>query len=265
MKKAALITIISILFLSTFASVGVSSAYTYVPPFSQTAALPSYSFAGQNLTVYVNESFGFSNYTLTAYIGGENLSGLSPQSTTHLFQASNPDFKMNITAPSQDGSLYLRVIAAAQYGNSNVTSVSTYTINIVTPVVFHAVIANKGLSTINNLTVNFYLDNAQFPSGNVTIPTIAPNQQVVVNFTYPHESLPPGEHTLTVSTTSSSVQINGATGASTSNFYYGTPPNYNWIYYVAIVVVIVMGFLAFSAGRKPSAGSIRPPKWRKNK
>lgn len=266
MKRTALIAVISILFLSTFASVGVSSAYTYVPPFSQTVSIPSYSFTGQNFTVYVNETFGFSNYSLTLYIGGDNLTGFSPQSTPHYFHASNPDFKVNLTSPSEDQNLYLRVIAAAQYGNNNVTSSSTYTVNIVTPVVFHAVILNKGISAVHNLTVDFYLDNSQFPAGNVTIPIIAPNQQIVVNFTYPRESIPQGEHTLTVTSTSASVQINGATGTSTSNFYYGTPPNYTWIYYVAIVVVIVMGFLAYSAGRSSSSGGgLKPPKWRKSK
>lgn len=264
MKRTALIAIISILFLSTFASVGVSSAYTYTPPFSQTVSFPSNTFAGQNFTIYVNETFGFSNYSLTVYLGGDNLTGISPQSSQHYFQATNPDFRMNITSPVGAQVLYIKVVAAAQFGNSNVTSTSSFRVSVVVPIIFHAVVVNKGISTVHNLTVNFFLDNSQFPVGNVTIATLAPNQQVVINFTDPH-NVTSGQHTLTVSTSGSNVQINGATGTYTSSFYYGTPPNYTWIYYVAIVVVIVMGFLAFSAGKRPSSGTLRPPKWRKNK
>lgn len=265
MKRTAIMAVISLLFISTIASVGVSSAYTYVPPFSQTVSMPSYAFGGQNFTIYVNESFGFSNYTLTVYIGGDNLTGLSPQSSQHFFQASNPDFKLNVTSPVSPQSLYVRVVAAAQFASANVTSKTSYTVSVVSPIVFHAVVVNKGVSTVHNLTIDFYLDNSQFPAGNVTVATLLPNQQVVVNFTYPRESLPQGEHTLTVSSSSSFVQVNGQSGTYTSNFYYGTPPNYNWIFYVAIVVVIVMGFLALSAGRRPSGGAARPPKWRRNK
>ncbi len=264
MKKISLIAVISLLFLSSFAAVGISSGYTYVPPFTQTASLPSYSFVNQNFTVYVNETFGFTNYTLTAYIGGENLTGTSQQSSVHYFHASNPDFKFNITSPAVKQTIYIKVIAAADYNGASVISSSTYTVTVSQPIVFHAQIVNKGITTVHNLTLDFYLDNSQFPSGHVTVASLAPNQVVDVNFTYPFESLTTGEHTLTVSTTASSIQINGNTGSSTSSFYYGTPPNYNWIYYVAVIVIIVMAFFALSAGRKPAAG-MRPPKWRRNK
>lgn len=264
MRKITLITLVSLLFLSSFSAIGVSSGYTYVPPFSQTASLPSYSFVNQNFTVYVNETFGFSNYTLTAYIGGDNFTGSSQQSSLHYFQATSPDFKFNITAPGISQKIYIRVVAAAEYKSASVTNSQSYTVTISQPIVFHAQIVNKGIATVNNLTVNFYLDNAQFASGHVTVASIAPNQVVDVNFTYPFESLTNGEHSLTVTTTSSVINVNGNTGSSTSHFYYGTPPNYTWIYYVAIVVIIVMAFFVFSAGRRPAAG-MRPPKWRRNK
>lgn len=264
MKKISLIAIISLLFLSSFAAMGVSSGYTYVPPFTQTAALPSYSFVNQNFTVYVNETFGFTNYTLTTYIGGENFTGSSQQSSLHYFHASNPDFSFNITSPPIAQTIYIKVVAAAQYQGANVISSATYTVAISEPIVFHAQIQNKGIATVHNLTLDFYLDNAQFPAGQVTVASVAPNQVVYVNFTYPHESLTQGEHTLTVTTKSTTIQINGNTGSSTSRFYYGTPPSYTWIYYVAVVVIIVMVFFALSAGRRPAAG-MRPPKWRKNK
>lgn len=265
MKKTALIAIVSLLFLSSFAAVGVSSGYTYVPPFSQTATLPSYSFVNQNFTVYVNETYGFSNYTVTAYIGGENFTGASSQqSSLHYFSATNPDFKFNITAPAVAQTIYIKVIAAANYHNASVTSSKLYTVSISQPIVFHALISNKGVSTVHNLTINFYLDNSQFPSGQVTVASIAPNQVLEINYTYPFESLTHGEHTLKVTASSSAIQINGNSGSSISHFYFGSPPSYTWIYYIAAIVVVFMVFIALSAGRKTPSGMRPPPKWRKN-
>ncbi len=265
MKKTALITIVSLLFLSSFAAIGVSSGYTYVPPFSQTASLPSYSFVNQNFTMYVNETYGFSNYTVTAYIGGENFSGSSSlQSSIHKFSATDPDFQFNITSPAIAQTIYVKVIAAADYNGANVSNSQTYSVSVSEPIVFHAQIANKGISTVHNLTIDFYLDNSQFPTGQVTVASILPNQVLEVNYTYPFESLTNGEHSIKVTASSSAIQVNGNSGQATSHFYFGTPPNYNWIYYVAAIVVIFMVFFAFSAGKRPASG-MRPPKWRKNK
>lgn len=264
MKKISLIAVISILFLSSFAAVGLSSGYTYVPPFSQTSALPSYAFVNQNFTVYVNETFGFTNYSLTVYIGGENLTGSSQQSSLYYTHATDPDFSFNITSPALTQKLYVKVIAAALYNGASVISSASYTVSITEPIVFHAQIQNEGVSTVHNLTIDFYLDNAQFPSGTVTVASIAPSQIIDVNLTYPHESISTGEHTITVTAPTSVIQVNGNAGSSTSKFYYGTPPNYSWIYYVAAIVVVVMVLFAMSAGRRPTAG-MRAPKWRRNK
>lgn len=265
MKKTALITIVLLLFLSSFSAMGISSGYTYVPPFSQAAALPSYSFVNQNFTIYVNETYGFSNYTLTAYIGGENFTGASSQqSSIHKFSATNPDFEFNVTSPAVAQTIYVRVIAAANYNGANVISSQTYTVTVSEPIVFHAQISNKGVSTVHNLTIDFYLDNSQFPTGQVTVASILPNQVLEINYTYPFESLTNGEHTITVTASSSVIQVNGVSGQSSTHFYYGTPPNYSWIYYVAAVVVIFMVLFALSAGRKPSGG-MRPPKWKRDR
>lgn len=259
--------ILALLVLSSFATVGTASAYSYVQPFNESVAAPTFSFVGQNFTVYVNDSYGFTNYTMTAYIAGENLTGLSPTSAIQNAQASNPDFKFDIKSPLSSQTLYITITSAAQYGSEHVKSSQTYQVTVVDPIVFHAVIVNTGITTVKNLTVNFYLDNSPNPIGNVTVNSIAPNQAVNVNYTYPLDPvkyLGTGEHTLKVSASSSLININGSPGASATSFYYGTPPNYNWIFYVAAIVVIFMIFLALSSGRKPVPG-MRTPKWRKQK
>ncbi len=267
MRRSILIGILALFVLSSFATVGTASAYSYVQPFNQSVAVPTFSFVGQNFTVYVNDSYGFTNYTVTAYIAGNNLTGLSPSSSVHTFQANSPDFKFNVKSPLTSQAIYITIISAAQYGSVSVKTSNTYQVTVVDPIVFHAVVLNTGVTTVKNLTVDFYLDNSANPIGNVTVGSIAPNQAVSVNFTYPLDPvkyLGTGEHTLKVSTSSSLISINGKSGASITTFYYGTPPNYNWIYYVAAIVVIFMVFLSLSAGRKPVPG-MRAPKWRRQK
>lgn len=204
---------------------------------------------------------------MSAYFAGSNLTGISPTSTVHKFQAGQPDFSFNVTSPNLSQTLYVTVTSAAQYGSTHVKSSKTFQVDIVDPIVFHAVVLNTGVSTVQNLTVDFYLDNSANPVGNVTVKSIAPNQADTVNFTYPlnpTKFLGNGEHTLKVAANSPLITINGKLGSSTSNFYYGTPPNYNWIFYVAAVVVVFMGFLALSSGRRAKPG-MRTPKWRKDK
>lgn len=266
MRRSVIIGLLSLLVLSSFAAMGASSAYSYVQPFNQSVSSPSFSFVGQNFTVYVNDSYGFTNYSMSAYIAGDNLTGISPTSTIHNFQASSPDFKFTVTSPSASQTLYLTVVSSAQKGSSTVKTTSQIQLTIVNPIVFHAVILNTGVSSVRNLTVNFYLDSSTSPVGNVTVSSIAPNSAETVNFTYPLDPakfLGSGEHTLEVTTNSPLISINGQQGSSTTHFYYGTPPNYNWIYYVAAVVVVFMAFLAMSAGRRAKPG-MRTPKWRRD-
>ncbi len=270
MKKYFLMGILALLLFSSFATIGTASpSSNYVPPFANyvTVSAPTYSFVGQNFTVSVDNPLGFTNYTMTAYISGSNLTGISPTSTVHNFQGSNPIFNFNIKSPVTQQTLYITIVTAAQYGNSFVKATQTLQVTVIDPVIFHAIVLNTGITTVKNLTVNFYLDNSPNPVGNVTVKSVAPNQEVSVNFTYPLDPakyLGTGEHTLKVTTNSPLVSINGNQGSSTTKFYYGTPPNYNWIYYVAAIVVIFMIFLALSAGRKTVPG-MRTPKWRKQK
>lgn len=261
-SRVILLGIISLLFLSSFAMVGTSSAYTYVPPYSPTVSMTSYAQTNQNFTFYVNNTNGFSNYTVTTYIGGDNLTGMSPQNSIHDFQATNPDFKISFTTPAVAQNLYVTIVSSAIYDNQSVRSQTTYEVSISVPIVFHAQVNNMGTSPIYNLTVDFTLNGQTLP-GNVTVPVVMPHQLVTVNYTYSSRTLTSGSYTLTVTAENNPlVQINGDTGSSTSHFYYGTPPNYTWIFYIVAIVVIFMFLMTYSAGRRPPGG-VRQPKWRK--
>lgn len=247
--------IVAIFFLS---AIGSSTA-SYVPPFSSTVSVPAYATTGENLTMYVNDTLGFSNYTVTVYLSGENLTGISPSFSYHNFQATNPDFTVHILAPKAAQTLYIKIVSGADYGSKYVTTVNTYTVTVIAPIIFYATVTNTGTFALHNLTVNFTVDG-EFV-GSVVAPAIAPGSAYTVNFTYVNPYLTQGEHTLTVTVNNKAVSIDGSAAVYTTHFYYGKPPNYNWIFYVAAVVIAFMVFLALTAGRKSTAPS--KPKWRK--
>ena len=260
-KLAGIIGIIFILFLAPAVAVGSSSQY--VPPFSSQIAAPSFTSTGQNFTLYVNNSAGFTNYSVTVYMSGENLTGASPLSSYHNFKTSNPDFVVNVTAPQAAQTIYFLIVSAADYGSSRVVKKDSYQISVITPIILHAEVKNQGTLPIYNLSLNFTLSDSSgiIYQGHKTVSKILPGQTVSVSLTYTNNQLKNGEYSLNVSSHNPLVKINGQTSSSTSNFYYGQPPNYNWIFYVAAGVVIFMVFFALSAGRRPTAAS--RPKWKK--
>ncbi|WP_171823320.1 hypothetical protein [Thermogymnomonas acidicola] len=58
------------------------------------------------------------------------------------------------------------------------------------------------------------------------------------------------------------MKVDGSTDYATSTFYYGQPPNYDWIYYVVAVVAVVMIVVATSRRRPPQTPGGRP-KWKR--
>ena len=258
MKKYFSLFAIVLMALLAFSVVGVSHA-SYVPPMTPTVTIPTYVTTNQNFTVYVNDTNGFSNYTVTVYLSGENLTGASPSFSYHNFQASNPDFRVSLKAPNVAQILYINIISGANFGSKYVTSQQSFNVHVIEPIHFYAVVRNTGSSGIHNLTVDFSVDN-QFVGS--TVATFVPaGASVTVNFTYVNPYLTNGEHTLTVSVNNRAISVDGSAAVYTTHFYYGKPPNYNWIYYVAAIVIAFMIFLAMTAGRRSSVPN--RPKWKK--
>ncbi len=258
MKAKTGIFVLALLAIFVIGLAGTSSA-TYIPPFSASVSLPSYATTGQNLTFYVNDSLGFNNYTVTVYISGENLTGASPSSSYHNFQKSNPDFSISLKMPSAPQTIYVTVVSGANYSSHYVHTSFSSSINVIPPIVFYATVTDTGSVAIHNLTVDFTVDG-QFV-GSAVASYVPPGGSYTVNFTYVNPYLTDGEHTLTVSVNNPAVSIDGSSGTYTTHFYYGSPPNYDWIYYVAAIVVAFMIFLALTAGRRSNVPN--RPKWRK--
>lgn len=257
-KKLALYSIIAIFIVPMIA--GVAAAQNQVPVYTTNVQVPYNVYDGQIFYVYVNNTAGFTNYSVSIYFSGENLTGFTPTDTYNDFQASNGNFIARLSAPDTAQKLVMTIVTFAQYGSTQVTSKNTYVINVVNPIILHASITNTKAVPIYNTTVNFYVDNVY--EGNKTISEIAPGQTIMLNYTWVNPYLSKGEHTLKVQVANSFLTVNGQQSVAASNFYYGSVPNYNWIFYIVGAVAIFMIFMVLSAGRRPRAG-MRQPKWRK--
>lgn len=234
------------------------------PTFSISAS-PSSGFVGVNQTFYVNgtEASGYSNYTIVAYVSGNNLTGMNPATSYENFYGSSNNFSIKMKAPTTAQTINVLVESFAQFEGTTVAAYENISVTIVNTLNFSAVVYNPTGITIRNLTVYFMLNGVTI--GDRTISNISSDQSATVNYSYvPNPSqFKHGEYTLEIKTNNPLVQSSTSTG-SVQKFYYGTPPNYNWVFYVAAIVIIVMVFLALSAGRRGGgAAGLPSPKWRR--
>jgi hypothetical protein len=222
---------------------------------------PSYAYFGQQVNIYLNSTYGFTNYSLTLYIAGYNLSGLAPQAEIHFYNASKGNFVQQITVPNYAqtlilyGALQVSSSSGIMYANDSIA------IQVQKPIILNAIISNPTQVPMYNVTVFFSIDGTLVDTD--VVPYVAPYSKMIVNVSidpsYPL-SLSQGKHSVTITINNAQARVNGQTSYS-SSFYYGTPPNYDWIYYVAAAVVIFMAFLVFTSGRRRNIP--RKPKWKK--
>ncbi len=206
-------------------------------------------------------TYGFTNYSLTIFISGYNLSGLSPQPYYHFYNLSSGEFNQSMTMPNSNGTVTLYAMAQASGTNGYVNATASVNIQVEYPMTLNAVVSNPSGIPIRNTTVDFEIDGVSV--GTKVIPEIGPYSSTQVSIMVLPPQLSTGTHTLSIVVNNPSAKVNGQT-SYTSQFYYGTPPNFTWIYYVAAAVVVFMGFMVFLAGARPRGRNIpKKPKWKK--
>ena len=256
--------------LVSMALVPMISTAGYVPPFSVSATAPTAVSTGSTFNVTFDAPYGFTNYTLTAYLAADNLSGISSSNATtiHLNSTKNDVLTATIKAPSAPGQLEITYIETANFSSSSVRYENSLSVQVLTPIVFHATLRNSGNAHIYNVNVEFILNSVEV--GNETVHVINPKSTVNLNYTYSSSTISngkvvlnviQGENTLNVTVANTQVSLPDGHNYYVTNFYYGTVPNYSWIYYVAGVVVVVMVIMAMGAGRRRNIP--RKPKWKK--
>jgi len=256
--------------LISMALIPVISTAGYVPPFTVSASAPTAVSVGETFNITFDATYGFTNYTLTAYLSADNLSGISSSNATtiHIESAKNDTLTGTITAPSVPGALKIIYVETANYSSSHVRYQGSLSVQVLTPIVFHATLRNSGNAPIYNVNVEFILNDVEV--ANETIHSIPAKSSVNVNYTYSSSTISngkvvlnviQGENTLNVTVANTQVTLPNGHNYYVTKFYYGAVPNYNWIYYVAGVVVVVMVIMAMGAGRRRNIP--RKPKWKK--
>lgn len=260
MNRALILGLVLLLFTSG-SMAAVASASTQGSIYNAQVQVPYYVYTGQNFEMYVNNTGGFSNYSVTVYFSGQNMTGFSPTNTYHNFSSSQPDFGFQVKAPNGTQQMkFLVKTSAVSSSGATETFTSTYTVNVISPIFLHATVTNTKQVPLYNVTVNFYVDNSYVTTK--TIQSLGSGQTVLLNYTWLNPYLNNGEHTLKVEVNNTLISINNGGSSVTTHFYYGSPPNYNWIFYIVAVVAVFMFVMAMGAGRRPRVGE-RKPKWRK--
>ncbi len=220
---------------------------------------PTRAYFGQNITLFANLTYGFTNYSLTIFISGYNLSGLGPQPYYHFYNATAGNFNQSIVMPNSNGTVTIFAEAQASGTNGYVNATASVSIQVMYPMTLNALISNPSGIPIRNTTVNFEIDGVSL--GTKVVAKIAPYSSTQVSIEVIPPQLSTGTHTLSIIVNNPSAKVDGQTSYS-SQFYYGTPPDFTWIYYVAAAVVAFMAFMVLIAGSRPR-NLPRKPKWKK--
>ncbi|MEM0139848.1 MAG: hypothetical protein QXZ44_04465 [Ferroplasma sp.] len=264
MNKKILTVLIIVSLMAIMLSLPSNTHNTLNMPDSSSASLfsitePPYVYNNQSFNINVTGIPGYHNYSVIAYFGAVNDTGLSPLSYYKTY-AHNYNFTIPMIAPAESEEIYGYIDTSAV--NSSSTFYDNFTImpiNVSAPVIFSTTVKNSDPVAIYNTTLTYTVTNAKGPVvvGISHIDKISANSTYKDNITVPLATVPKGRDTLTITSNNPVITI---TGNSSVVFYNGIPPNYNWIYYIAAVVVAFAIFLIVASGKR---NVVKVPKWKR--
>ena len=267
--KYKLIILFSVIFalvaLSGSASVsGMQSApapAVSTSSLSATVSVQHYVYENETFYLNVTESSGYHNYSLAAYLGAVNDTGLSPLS--YYSNSTTGKFSIPVTAPAECEGVYGYIDAYAinSTGHRITYTTSLPTINVSKPVIFNATVENTDPVPIYNITLTYTVTHGTSSQavGISHIDEIKGNSTYTDNITAPSALIYKGKDTLTVTTNNPVITLKGK---SSVVFYNGAKPNYDWVYYIAAVAIAFAIFLIVASGRR---NTVRVPKWKRSK
>lgn len=269
------LTILSVAMMSvpvTFASAGAththqaqanalnSSESTFFSGggFKSSISLISQAYEGQHFSLFVNSTSGYSNYNATLYLGANYVRGMSPVNTTHKSSKSG-FFEFNITAPeAANQTIHGTVIVTATFLGTPVNYTSSFNVKVFAPIKLYAEIYNSNYVPYYNVSLAFIINGVTLKTE--TISKLSPYSKKSLNITVISTAVDYGKvNTFQVKILHSASYQSGLSVSYTSKFFYGKPANYNWIYYIAGIVIVFMVFLGLSSGR---GRGTKQPKWR---
>lgn len=221
-------------------------------PINASLAGPAAAAVGQTASYdlsIIGGPSGSANYTVQYYITGSDTTGglplaSSPSSTS----GARPTFKVNITAPTKEGTITLVVKVSAQAGGTIENGTAEKAIVVITPIVLSTTFRNTGPTAALNVTVRYYVDDALV--GTRTIARIDVNKDAVATFNYLPVGLQPGTHHVRIE---ADLDGNGVIDASRGEavtsqlFYKGTPglsPAWTVLIGIAVFVPVLIVTMA---------------------
>lgn len=192
---------------------------------------------------------GSVNYTVQYYItGSDTTGGLPVASSPSSTSGARPTFKVNITAPTKEGTITLVVKVSAQAGGTIENGTAEKAIVVITPIVLSTTFRNTGPTAALNVTVRFYVDDANV--GTKTIARINANAEAVATFNYLPVGLQPGTHHVRIEADlDGNGVIDPARGEAVTSqlFYKGTPglsPAWTVLIGIAVFVPVLLVTMA---------------------
>jgi hypothetical protein len=161
-------------------------------------------------------------------------------------------FKVNLTTPQVLGDLTITLNATSTNpdGIANST-IKTFSVKVISPVVFSVKIKNTGNMTVTNIPVYFYVDYSDSNKVPIYVANVTVNalSTKAVTYNWTTNSLGTGSHELKVQIDPNASFISFDVGGTvqTTTFYYnqagyGTT---NALLYVALVVLLIVVYLVY--------------------
>jgi hypothetical protein len=199
---------------------------------------------------------GSVNYTVQYYItGSDTTGGLPLPSSPATTSGARSTFKVNITAPSKEGTITLVVKVSAHAGGTVENGTAEKSIVVITPIVLSATFRNTGPTAALNVTVRFYVDDALV--GTKTISRIDPNKDAVATFNYLPLGLQPGTHRVRIEADldgNGVIDLAGGEAFTTQLFYKGTPGlSTAWTVLIGIAVFVPVLLVTMAIRRRRQA------------
>lgn len=217
-------------------------------------ALAPGAAAKYNLTISGGPS-GSVNYTVSYYLTGANTTGGSPpKATPGTARGTNGTFRLNITAPSVEGTVTLVANVSASAGGTAENTTASKLITVIKPIVLTATFHNSSNTVALNVTVRWYIDNVLV--GTTTLQQVGANADGTATFDYLPVGLSAGQHTVTVTADlDHDGVIDPARGeVATSSIFYeqAAPLATGWILLLGmgIFLPVFIGVVAFRRRRQ---------------
>jgi hypothetical protein len=235
------------------------------PPLQIQLKAPAGLALGKELNMSVNVSGGPAadaapherNYSLKAWLVGDNLEGASPLVGTP-FNKNNTDgnFTLPVKAPTKKASLTLVMEAISKGANgSSETTRKEISLRAVNPITIKAVLENKGDVNAKNVTLSFYLDDSFI--GDQQVAEVPANNKSNVSFEHAPPELAPGAHTIKVILDAKGqlVEFEEGNNVLTETFYVHQQPDNTQPYFIGLVFLWLVGMVMVAAqARKKKKG-----------